>query len=92
MEKFSHISKITKEHLDGNLIKFSLEYTDADTAYFTVYYEDYDQYSFIYQTKINNSAKTLDFFHHHCTYSRDRIEIRSFKSFETAIGEYLFTK
>ncbi|XMB85315.1 hypothetical protein RJG79_07755 [Mycoplasmatota bacterium WC44] len=89
MRKYSKVSELTKEYLNGKLNKVSIEYENENTLLISVSYEDSHHGWFNYAIKMNNKSNGVDFVHHQCRDMVGVITLTREQEFESAICDFL---
>ncbi|QVK20250.1 hypothetical protein KHQ82_07940 [Mycoplasmatota bacterium] len=89
MRKYSKVSELTKQFLNGKLNKVLVEYENENTLLITVSYEDSHHSWLNYTLKVNNKSNSVDFVHHQCRDMVGVITLTREQEFESAICDYL---
>ncbi len=91
MKKYPRIAELTKQYLEGNLEKLTIEYDKHDTFIIKVLYEDPYDFKFDYDIELNSKKRDFSFLGHHSMSVLHRINLDRDKQFEHALTNYLFS-
>jgi hypothetical protein len=90
MEKYANLKELTKQFLHGSLSMIKMEYDNPKTTIVNIIYKDDAKYKLNYKIEVDNNTKKVKFRQHVCDYANDKIELKRYKQFETAVASYLF--
>lgn len=90
MEKYSRLSKITNEYLNGKLAKLQLDYEDSNSLSLSIVYEDCNHYWFDYDLTLDLITKQVEHASHYSEGYLNKVNLNREKDFEKAICAELF--
>lgn len=91
MEKYSRLSKITTDFLQGTLSKLQVNYEDNNSMQLRFLYEDKNNYWFDYDILISLDDKHVEHASHHSEGYLNKVELNRDSAFEKAVFTELFS-
>ncbi|QMS85577.1 hypothetical protein [Candidatus Xianfuyuplasma coldseepsis] len=91
MEKYSRLSKITTDFLNGKLAKLQVNYEDDNSMQLHFLYEDDNHYWFDYDILISIDGKIVEHASHHSEGYLNKVELNRDSAFEKAVFKELFS-
>ena len=90
MKKYSEIKSITRDYLNGELFKLTMEYTDDKNLKVSIVYEDSYDYLFDYDIEVHSKTHDFNFLGHQSKSAMFKLKLERDKQFEQAICNSIF--
>jgi len=92
VEKFSGLSKLTKEYLDGKLVGLHFQYQDHERFNILLTYQPNRYFSLDYELEVDGMNETVHFLFHGSKKGYDKVTLEDVVEFDQAVYQYLFQK
>jgi hypothetical protein len=91
MEKFSGLSKLTKDYLDGKLVGLNFAYHEDNRFNILLTYQPNSYFTLDYEVEVNGDNRTVNFLFHGSKKGYDKVNLDDVVEFDQAVYQYLFS-
>ena len=90
MEKYNELTRITKDHLNGELCRLVMEYEDKCDLHICMQYKDGFDNWYDYELILDKKHKSIEFIKHDAISNIEVAHLKRETGFEVALVEYLY--